>query len=60
MTDPSQDRANRLRAALRAATEAGNPTLVKSIEAAMEGRSYDPLSDINIHPEVRHLVDFGD
>ena len=58
MTHHSQDRGARLKAALEAARKAGNPTLVKSIEAAMRGEDYDPFSDMNIHPEVRHLVDF--
>ena len=60
MTHHDLDRAKRLRDALEAAQKAGNPTLVKSIEAAMRGESYDPFSDLNVHPEVRHLVDFDD
>ena len=35
------------------ARKAKNPYLVKSINCALEGRDYDPFSDLpSIHPEV--------
>ena len=60
MTHHSQDRLERLRAALKAAKAAGNPTLCKSIEAAMRGEDYDPFKDLNIHPEVRGVMGLED
>jgi hypothetical protein len=47
--------ASRLKAALKAAQAAGNQTLVKAIKARMEGRVFDPFSDM--HPEVREMID---
>ena len=55
MTD---DRGQRLKAALEAARRAGNPTLVASIEAAIKGETFDPLAGLQIHPEARELLDW--
>jgi len=57
MTDDHLDlsRGARLEAALEAALKAKNPTLVRSIRAAMEGRTVDPLEGLSLHPEVDHL-----
>ena len=53
LTLPSPEHREKLLAALRAARKAKNPYLVKSINAALEGRDYDPLTDLpSIHPEV--------
>ena len=53
LTLPTPEHRERLLAALRAARKAKNPYLVKSINAALEGRDYDPLTDLpSIHPEV--------
>ena len=53
LTLPTPEHRERLLAALRAARKAKNPYLVKSINCALEGRDYDPLSDLpSIHPEV--------
>ena len=53
LTLPTPEHRERLLAALRAARKAKNPYLVKSINCALEGRDYDPFSDLpSIHPEV--------
>ena len=53
LTFPTPEHRERLLAALRAARKAKNPYLVKSINAALEGRDYDPISDLpSIHPEM--------
>ena len=53
MTLPTPEYREKLLAALRAARKAKNPYLVKSINAALEGRDYDALTDLpSIHPEV--------
>ena len=53
LTLPTPEHREKLLAALRAARKAKNPYLVKSINAALEGRDYDPLTDLpSIHPEV--------
>ena len=51
----TEDYKNRLRKALQAALKAKNPVLVASIRAALEGREYDPLEGLSVHPEVDHL-----
>jgi hypothetical protein len=50
-----ETRGARLQAALEAALAAKNPTLVRSIRAAMDGRVVDPLEGLSLHPEVDHL-----
>ena len=53
LTLPTPEHREKLLAALRAARKAKNPYLVKSINCALEGRDYDPFSDLpSIHPEV--------
>ena len=53
LTLPNPEHRERLLAALRAARKAKNPYLVKSINCALEGRDYDPFTDLpSIHPEV--------
>jgi hypothetical protein len=47
-----------LLAALRAAQKAKNPVLVRSIRAALEGRTVDPFEGLSVHPEVDHLWNF--
>ena len=42
-------------AALQAALKAKNPTLVRSIRAAMRGEVVDPFEGLSLHPEVDHL-----
>jgi len=56
MTD---DRKQRLQAALEAARKAKNPVLVRSIQAALKGEEIDPFEGMSIHPEVDHLWKFG-
>ena len=56
MTD---DRKQRLQAALEAARRAKNPVLVRSIQAALKGEEIDPFEGMSIHPEVDHLWKFG-
>ena len=51
------ERIKRYQAALAAARKAGNPTLEKSILAAMRGEEYDPFKDISMHPEVKEYWD---
>ena len=56
LTLPTPEHRTKLLAALRAARKAKNPYLVKSINAALEGRDYDPLNDLpSIHPELDDL-----
>ena len=53
MTD---DRQERLQAALDACIKCKNPFMAASIRAAMRGEDdFDPFADISIHPEVDHL-----
>ena len=56
MTD---DRKERLQAALEAARKAKNPVLVRSIQAALKDEVVDPFEGMSIHPEVDHLWKFG-
>ena len=56
MTD---DRKQRLQAALEAARKAKNPVLVRSIQAALKDEVVDPFEGMSIHPEVDHLWNFG-
>ena len=56
MTD---DRRERLLAALEAARAAKNPVLVRSIQAALNDEVVDPFEGMSIHPEVDHLWQFG-
>ena len=56
MTD---DRKQRLQAALEAARKAKNPVLVRSIQAALRDEVVDPFEGMTIHPEVDHLWKFG-
>ena len=42
-------------AALQAALKAKNPTLVRSIRAAMRGEVVDPFEGLSLHPEMDHL-----
>ena len=56
MTD---DRKERLQAALQAARKAKNPVLVRSIQAALKDEVVDPFEGMSIHPEVDHLWKFG-
>lgn len=53
--DYDPGRGARLQKALEAALKAKNPTLVRSIRAAMEGRVVDPFEGLSLHPEVDHL-----
>jgi len=55
----STDYQYRLQNALQAARRAKNPVLVRSIQAAMNGRVVDPFEGMSIHPEVDHLWKFG-
>jgi len=50
-----ETRPARLQKALEAALKAKNPTLVRSIRAAMDGRVVDPFEGLSLHPEVDHL-----
>lgn len=56
MTD---DRKERLQAALEAARKAKNPVLVRSIQAALKDEVVDPFEGMSIHPEVDHLWNFS-
>ena len=55
MTD---DRKERLQAALEAARRAKNPVMVRSIRAALNDEVVDPFEGMSIHPEVDHLWKF--
>ena len=55
MTD---DRKERLLAALEAARKAKNPVMVRSIQAALRDEVVDPFEGMSIHPEVDHLWNF--
>jgi hypothetical protein len=53
MTD---DRKERLEAALRAVVAAKNPFLAASIRAALRGEDdFDPFQGMSIHPEIDEL-----
>ena len=59
LTLPTPEHREKLLEALRAARKAKNPYLVKSINAALEGRDYDPIRDLPpLHPEVDDLWRF--
>ena len=55
----TNDRKQRLQAALEAARKARNPVLVRSIQAALKDEVVDPFEGMSIHPEVDHLWKFG-
>ena len=59
MTD---DRRERLEAALQAAIRAKNPVLCASIRAALREEPYDPLQGLyeSLHPEVRDALGWDD
>ena len=53
MTD---DRKERLEAALRAVVAAKNPVLAASIRAALRGEDdFDPFQGMSIHPEIEEM-----
>ena len=56
------DRQERLEKALQSAIMAKNPVLCASIRAALREEPYDPLEGLldGLHPEVRHVLDWGD
>lgn len=59
MTD---DRRQRLEAALEAAIRAKNPVLCASIRAALREEPYDPLEGLfeSLHPEMRDALGLDD
>ena len=59
MTD---DRRQRLEAALEAAIKAKNPVLCASIRAALREEPYDPFEGLyeSLHPEMRDVLRWDD
>ena len=51
----TNDRQDRLEAALAAAVKAKNPWLAASIRAAIRGEEFDPFEGLSIHPEIDEL-----
>ena len=51
----TNDRQERLEAALAAAVKAKNPWLAASIRAAIRGEEFDPFEGLTIHPEIDEL-----
>ena len=51
----TNDRQERLEAALAAAVKAKNPWLAASIRAAIRGEEFDPFEGLIIHPEIDEM-----